>query len=59
MPLSGTIAAGGVLQVRIRPPVALSNKGGILTLLDPKGRKIDGVSYTQAQAKQVGWTLTF
>jgi uncharacterized protein YukJ len=37
----------------------LSNKGGILTLLDQEGTKIDGVSYTKTQAKKQGWTIVF
>ncbi len=37
----------------------LSNKGGIITLLDQNGIKIDGVSYTKAQVKKQGWTLVF
>ncbi len=37
----------------------LSNKGGIITLLDQHGTKIDGVSYTKKQAGKQGWTLVF
>ncbi|MCP4371463.1 MAG: DUF2278 domain-containing protein, partial [Deltaproteobacteria bacterium] len=37
----------------------LSNKGGIITLLDKHGIKIDGVAYTKAQSKKQGWTLVF
>ena len=37
----------------------LSNKGGIITLLDQKGLKIDGVSYTKKQVKKQGWTIVF
>jgi uncharacterized protein YukJ len=37
----------------------LSNKGGIITLLDKQGMKIDGVSYTRKNAKKQGWTLVF
>ncbi|MDH5564444.1 MAG: DUF2278 family protein [Nitrospirota bacterium] len=37
----------------------LSNKGGIITLLDPQGLKVDGVSYTQEDANRQGWTLVF
>ncbi|MFV1951388.1 MAG: DUF2278 family protein [Nitrospinota bacterium] len=37
----------------------LSNKGGIITLLDQNGIKINGVSYTKAQVKKQGWTLVF
>lgn len=59
MPLQGELSPGAVAQLVIKPPVALSNQGGIITLLDPKGRKVHGVSYTKSQAKHVGWTLTF
>ncbi len=37
----------------------LSNKGGIITLLDQNGTKISGVSYTKAQAKKQGWVIVF
>jgi uncharacterized protein YukJ len=59
MPLSGTVAAGAVLKVDIMPPVALSNKGGIISLLNANGLKVDGVSYTREQANQPGWTVVF
>ena len=32
----------------------LSNKGGIITLLDRKGLKVDGVSYTKKEASGSG-----
>ena len=59
LPLTGTIRAGATLAVQIRQPLALSNKGGAITLLDDKGLKVDGVSYTKEQARQPGWTLVF
>ena len=35
---------------RARPdPLALSNKGGVITLVDDKGLKVDGVSYTRSR----------
>lgn len=37
----------------------LGNQGGIVTLLDPQGLKVDGVSYTRQQASRQGWTLVF
>lgn len=37
----------------------LSNKGGIITLIDRKGFKQHGVSYTRKQASQSGWTVLF
>jgi uncharacterized protein YukJ len=59
MPLSGTIEPGGTLRIDIQPPVALSNKGGIITLLNQNGLKVHGVSYTRQQANQPGWTIVF
>ncbi len=37
----------------------LSNKGGIITLLDSTGIKVDGVAYTKDRAQKQGWTLVF
>lgn len=59
MPLSGVIAAGGTVNVTVTPPMQLSNKGGIITLLDDQGLKVDGVSYTKEQASNPGWTIVF
>jgi hypothetical protein len=57
--LTGTIAAGSTHRVTISQPLALSNKGGAITLVDEKGLKVDGVSYTKEQAKHPGWTVVF
>ncbi len=59
MTLSGSIAAGATLVVPIVAPVALSNRGGIITLLDKGGIKVHGVSYTREQASQPGRTIPF
>jgi len=59
MSLAGSIAAGATLVVPIVAPVALSNKGGIITLLDDHGVKVHGVSYTKTQASQPGRTIPF
>ncbi len=59
MNLSGSIAAGETRVVTIEPPVALSNKGGVITIVDEKGLKVDGVSYTKDQARHPGWTVVF
>jgi uncharacterized protein YukJ len=58
-PLSGSLAAGETRQVVIAPPVQLGNKGGIITLLDNRGLKVHGVSYTKADADREGWTVVF
>lgn len=56
--LSGTLAPGATVVVALAPPVALGNQGGIITLLNAQGLKVDGVSYTAAQARE-GWTVVF
>lgn len=59
MPLHGNMAPGQALVVQVEPPVALSNKGGIITLTNQQGLKVDGVAYTRDQARHPGWTLKF
>jgi uncharacterized protein YukJ len=59
MQLSGSIAAGATQVIEIKSPVALSNKGGIITLLNAQGVKVHGVSYTKDQARQPGRTIPF
>lgn len=58
-PLTGTLQPGAPLVVHVRPDLQLSNQGGIVSLLDPRGLKVDGVSYTKAQAQHPGWTIVF
>ena len=57
--LSGSIAAGETRRIALAPPVALGNKGGIITLLDDRGLKVHGVSYSKADADREGWTVVF
>jgi len=57
--LTGSIRAGGTLTVTLPIDVPLSNDGGLITLLDAKGLKVDGVSYTKAQVARQGWTVVF
>ena len=57
--LSGTVAAGASLVVTLPQNVQLSKKGGLITLLNKQGLKVDGVSYTQQQAQREGWTIVF
>ena len=59
LPLSGVLGAGATRTVEIRQPLALSNKGGVITLVDEKGLKVHGVSYTRERARHPGWTLVF
>jgi len=57
--LTGTVAAGETLRVRLTPPVVLPNRGGVITLLDAAGLKVDGVAYTGEQAAEPGRTIAF
>ena len=58
--LSGVIESGDTRRVTFSGKGAqLSNKGGIITLVDRNGMKIDGVSYTKKDAGRQGWTLVF
>jgi len=50
---------GATLEVTLSGGVQLGNNGGAIRLLDAAGLKVDGVSYTAAQAKQQGWTVVF
>lgn len=59
MPLTGQLGAGEARAFPIQAPVALSNKGGLITLVNADGLKVDGVSYTRDQAKNPGWTIRF
>jgi uncharacterized protein YukJ len=56
---SQTLPPGDTLVVRLPTTVQLGNKGGIITLLNPEGLKVDGVSYTEQQARREGWTTVF
>lgn len=57
--LTGTIQAGATLVVSLPPAVQLGNNGGLITLLNKAGLKVDGVSYTKRQAQREGWTIVF
>ena len=59
MSLSGMLDAGEVKTLVVIAPMALSNKGGTITLVDANGTKVHGVSYTGDQARRDGWTIVF
>ncbi|AQA23879.1 hypothetical protein BTZ20_2921 [Rhodococcus sp. MTM3W5.2] len=59
MALSGAIGAGDTLRIMLAAPVTLPNSGGQITLLNSDGLRVDGVTYTQNQASQPGYTITF
>ncbi|MDF3308890.1 DUF2278 family protein [Rhodococcus sp. T2V] len=59
MALSGTIEAGDTLRCTLTVPVVLPNTGGQITVLNPDGLRVDGVTYTKVQASQPGFSITF
>jgi len=52
------LPAGHTVRVSVQPPVHLGNQGGLITLLNPEGLKVDGAAYTKTQARE-GWTVLF
>ncbi|MEA3323898.1 MAG: DUF2278 family protein [Euryarchaeota archaeon] len=58
--LNKSIGAGETMRIMLSgKDIQLSNKGGIITLLDRKGLKVDGVSYSKREASRSGWTMVF
>ena len=55
---AGSLPAGATIRILVRPPVQLGNRGGLITLLDSSGLKVDGVAYTQTHAAE-GWSVVF
>jgi hypothetical protein len=59
-PLTGSIEAGEARRILLPGgDLQLGNQGGIITLLNPTGLKVDGVSYSQEAVKQQGQTIVF
>ena len=54
-----TLPAGETVRIQLQPPPHLGNQGGLLTLLNPAGLKVDGVAYTRQQAEGEGQTVVF
>lgn len=59
MALSGSIGAGEARVIAVDKKVPLSNQGGLITIVNEAGLKVDGVAYTKAQASNPGWTIVF
>ena len=57
--LSGVLPPGDTLRITLAATVQLSNKGGTITLINAQGLKVDGVAYTEADAKGEGATVVF
>jgi hypothetical protein len=52
------LPAGDTVRILVQPPAHLGNQGGLITLLNPDGLKVDGAAYTKTQARD-GWTVPF
>ena len=52
------LPAGHTVRIAVQSPAQLGNKGGLITLLDRDGLKVDGAAYTETQARE-GWTVPF
>jgi uncharacterized protein YukJ len=58
--LTGNLDLGSAARIPIpEGDFALLEDGGIITLIDEKGLKVDGVSYTEKDASRIGWTIVF
>jgi uncharacterized protein YukJ len=55
----GLLAPGDSVRIQVAAPVQLGNRGGLITLLNPDGLKVDGVAYTQDQAAAEGWSIVY
>ena len=57
---NAVLTAHSVLTIRLSGGGAqLGNSGGTITVMDNQNQKIDGVAYTQEQAKQQNYLLNF
>lgn len=60
LPLDGVLEPGNTTIVKLLgTDIQLGNEGGIITLLNPQGIKVDGVSYTKKDAQEQGRTIIF
>jgi uncharacterized protein YukJ len=53
------LPAGETTRIPLRSPIQLGNRGGLVTLVNPAGLKVDGVAYTKQQAETEGRTIVF
>ncbi|HEX8907402.1 MAG TPA: DUF2278 family protein [Longimicrobiaceae bacterium] len=57
--LNGVIAPHSPLVIALPPTLQLSNKGGVINLFDDRRKKVDGVTYTKADASREGELVVF
>jgi uncharacterized protein YukJ len=60
MPLpSQVVKPGEIADILLEPPFSLPNHGGVITLLDKRGRKMDGVAYTREDGRTEDAVIRF
>jgi uncharacterized protein YukJ len=59
MKLNGLLPAGDTVRITLKAPAVLPNKGGLITLLNAQGMRVDGVNYTAKQASLPGFSVKF
>jgi len=59
MTLTGILWPNQAQVIDLSPEVPLPNSGGLITLLNAQGLKVDGVAYTREQAREQGRTIVF
>jgi len=59
-PVAGLIQPGSTITVQLSGrDIQLGNEGGIITLLNQQGIKVDGVAYTKKDTQPQGSTIVF
>jgi uncharacterized protein YukJ len=53
------LSAGEAVRIAFQPPAQLGNRGGLITLVNAAGLKVDGVAYTEQQAASEGRSIVF
>jgi uncharacterized protein YukJ len=63
LPLNGIIQPGSIMTVTFpsqsEQDFQLGNNGGIITLLNAQGLKVDGISYTKEDVREQGYVVVF
>jgi uncharacterized protein YukJ len=59
VPLDGALASGETRAIALPAGVTLSKDGGVVTVLNDHGLKVDGASYTADDMQHAGWTHVF
>lgn len=58
-PLRGILKSGAAKKIKLPDRFKLTQAGGIVSLLDQQGLKIDGAAYRTSEIADPGWSITF